>query len=99
AFGGTSISYAGYEALFGRRAEAPVRLEATPIYMYWRAAPERIAAYNASMKLILILRNPAERAVSQWEMEFSREAETENFDIALEREREFLSEHPGKHHR
>src|SRR5262249_262451 len=40
--------------------------DATPIYLYWEAAPARIAAYNPRMKWVLLLRQPAERAHSHW---------------------------------
>ena len=48
--------YAPYHALFG----APDRCwgEATPIYLYWPNALERIRAYNPAMKLILLFRDP-----------------------------------------
>ena len=46
--------------------------EASPIYMYWNAAPYRIWSYNPDMKWLLILRNPVERAYSAWNMEVRR---------------------------
>lgn len=69
--------YAPYHALFGD----PDRLwgEATPIYLYWPNALERIRAYNPAMRLILIFRDPIERAWSHWKMEFARGKETEPF--------------------
>jgi Sulfotransferase domain len=83
-------NYGKYESLFGSDAHAIVRLEATPIYMYWAPVASRLAAYNPETKLIMILRDPVERAISQWEMEFSRGTETEAFESALEREGEHL---------
>ena len=35
--------YARYHAMYAPRAEVRVIGDRTPIYMYWRAAPERIA--------------------------------------------------------
>lgn len=69
--------YAPYHALF----EDPERIwgEATPIYLYWPNALERIRAYNPAMKLILLFRDPVERAWSHWKMEYARGAETEPF--------------------
>jgi hypothetical protein len=83
--------YDAYESLFKCGANTIVRLEATPIYMYWLSVASRLAAYNPEIKLIMMLRDPVERAISQWEMEFSRGAESEVFEIALERERECIS--------
>jgi hypothetical protein len=44
-----------------------------------RNSLERIAAYNPRMRLILIFRDPIERAWSHWKMEYARGAETESF--------------------
>jgi hypothetical protein len=49
--------------------------EATPIYLYWPKSLERIAAYNPAMQLIVMLRDPVERAWSHWRMEYARGAE------------------------
>jgi hypothetical protein len=61
--------------------------EATPIYMYWKEAPERIREYNAKMKLIILLRNPIDRAYSHWNMERSRKLETLPFFDAVKTRR------------
>ena len=42
--------------------------EATPKYIDAPEAIQRIANYNPSVRLILILRNPIDRAYSQWSM-------------------------------
>ena len=57
--------------------------EATPIYMYWEAAPERIWRYNPAMRIVVILRNPIERAYSHWAMEVGRGADDLSFADAL----------------
>jgi hypothetical protein len=69
--------YAAYHAMF----EEDGRLwgEATPIYLYWPPALARIRAYNPACKLILILRDPVERAWSHWQMEYAKGKETEPF--------------------
>ena len=46
--------------------------DATPVYLYWSQAMHRIHAYNPEMKVIVLLRNPIERAYSHWNMEISR---------------------------
>jgi len=53
--------------------------EATPIYSYWPNALERIAAYNPAMRLILLFRDPVQRAWSHWKMEYAKGKETEPF--------------------
>lgn len=46
--------------------------EATPIYCYWPEIAPELQRYNPQLKLILILRDPVERAISQYVMERSR---------------------------
>ncbi len=43
-------------------------LEATPRYLYPEYVPKRVFDYNPNIKLIIILRNPTERAFSAWNM-------------------------------
>jgi len=43
--------------------------ESTPIYSYWKPSLKRIFDYNPEMKLIILLRNPIERAYSHWNKE------------------------------
>lgn len=62
--------------------------EATPMYMYWRSAPERIKTYNPRMKIIILLRNPVERAFSHWNMERQFKVEPLSFWDGLHAEPE-----------
>lgn len=57
--------------------------EATPIYIYWPQAIERLARYNPDAKIIIGLRHPACRALSHWKMETVRCAETLSFAQAI----------------
>ena len=91
--------HAGYHAHF--RPDGPaLRGEATPIYIYWPGALERICAYNPAIRLVLMLRDPVERAWSHWRMETSRGVEREPFGWCIRRGRQrlFASE-PWGHHR
>jgi hypothetical protein len=91
--------YGAYHAQFD--AEAPgLKGEATPIYVYWPRSLERIKAYNPRMRLILMLRDPVERAWSHWRMEFARGAETQAFSWCIREGRQRLFEgEPWGHHR
>ena len=60
--------------------------EATPISLYWDQAAERIWRYNSAMRLIVILRNPIERAYSHWAMEHRRGNDPLSFSLALDHE-------------
>jgi hypothetical protein len=60
-----------------------IRGEATPIYVYWPDALARIAAYNATARLIIGLRHPTYRAFSHWRMETERGLESLSFEEAI----------------
>jgi hypothetical protein len=55
-----------YEALFDPAPAGTLRGESTPLYLYDRAAVERIHATLPDAKLIVIVRDPVERAHSNW---------------------------------
>lgn len=45
-----------------------ITFEATPGYLYRMPVPERIFLYNRAIKLIILVRNPVDRAYSSWNM-------------------------------
>ena len=57
--------------------------DATPSYLYWPRALERIRDYRPEMRLIASFRDPIERAFSQWSMEFSRFPDYPDFATAI----------------
>lgn len=61
--------------------------EVTSDYIYWPPAMERIARYNPKMKIIVSLRNPADRAFSHWNMRRAKNQEQLDFIDAIDRER------------
>lgn len=91
--------YAPYHAQFD--AAGPlIRGEATPIYLYWPRSLERIAAYNPKARIIVMLRDPVERAWSHWKMEYARGAETEAFAWCIRQgRRRLLAAQPWGAHR
>jgi hypothetical protein len=69
--------------------------EVTADYLYYPRALDRIAAYNAQMKIIVSLRNPTERAFSQWNMRREKNQEPLEFIDALKHDREIgLAKNP-----
>lgn len=90
--------YAGYHGRFPDFDGRP-RGEATPIYLYWPNSLERIQAYNPAARLIVMLRDPVERAWSHWKMEFARGAEARPFAWCIRegRQRLFDAEPWGAH--
>jgi hypothetical protein len=94
----TVPDYGALHAAFPAKDDRP-RGEATPIYLYWPNSLERIARYNPAMKLILLFRDPVERAWSQWRMEYARGWESEPFAWCIRegRARVDSAEAPGFH--
>ena len=68
----------------------PVRLglagEVTPSYLYWKPAMERIWNYNRQIKLVILLRNPIDRAFAHWNMQRFKDREPLDFLTALKEE-------------
>jgi hypothetical protein len=65
--------------------------EASPNYMFLPHVPERLAATLPEAKLIVLLRNPTDRAYSHYHHVFRRKIETLPFEQALAKEDERLS--------
>ena len=73
------IDYREYHKHFNFSEKKKVFGESTPIYIWWKDSIKRIFEYNNKIKLIVILRNPIDRAFSHWNMEISRNNEVRNF--------------------
>jgi hypothetical protein len=65
----------------------PMTGEATPYYLFHPHAPKRVAQIMPKAKLIVLLRNPVERAYSQYWLE-SQENESLPFEDAIAQEEE-----------
>jgi Sulfotransferase family len=55
-----------YEALFAAAPPGTLKGESTPFYLYNRGAQQRIKTLVPAAKLIVVLRDPVERAHSNW---------------------------------
>ena len=84
-----------YELLHRHFRKRPVRLlpvrlglagEVTPSYLYWKPAMERIWNYNRQIKLVILLRNPIDRAFAHWNMQRFKDREPLGFLDALKEE-------------
>ena len=60
--------------------------EATPSYLFDPQVPERLARIVPDARLIALLRNPVDRAYSQYQMEVRRGKEARSFEEATEEE-------------
>ena len=66
----------------------PVTFDASGYYLYHPYAAGRLAADLPGVQVVVLLRDPVERAFSAYRHEFARGFETESFDLALELEDE-----------
>jgi len=82
-FGNLNPDYTKYHKHFSPNNDHQTIGEATPIYMYWNQAIERIHRYNPQIRLIAVLRNPIKRAFSHWNMERDRNREDRSFLEAI----------------
>lgn len=91
----TSVTdLAAYRALFdGVRGEKAIG-EASAIYLYYyETTPERIQRHVPDAKLIVMLRNPVERAYSSFVYLVAEGYETLDFERALEEEERRILDH------
>lgn len=86
-----------YFKAFPNYKNQPLIGEATPIYMYGTQIAQRIHRYNPSIKLIFLLRDPLQRALSQYRMELQRGNETLSLSRALLAEPFRLWKHRNNH--
>ena len=64
--------------------------EASPYYIFHPHVPKRVSELAPEVKLIALLRNPADRAYSHYHHEVRKGFETLSFEDAIEREKERL---------
>lgn len=83
--------YEEYHQHFNFKAKKLIYGEITPSYIYCQETPRRIYEYNPRIKIIAILRNPIDRAYSQWNMNRKEGTESLSFEeaIRIEKERAF----------
>jgi len=72
-----------YSNSFTHCSGAEIRGEATPIYMYLPDIAAELKRYNSELKVIVMVRDPAERAISHYYMESARGKENLPLWLAL----------------
>ncbi len=92
-----------YHASFPRRTLAPdgtatITGEATPYYLFDRRVPERVASFLPAVKLVALLRNPVDRAYSQYQMTLRKGQEDRSFEEAVDDEHAFLRDAADRRH-
>jgi len=79
-----------YRAHFPFRSAGALTFESSPYYLFHPLAAARIAADLPGVKLLVLVRDPVERAYSAYTHERARGFETEPFERAIELEPERL---------
>ncbi len=82
------------DELFAKRRPGSVLLDATPAYLYMPGCLAALKRHNPAMRVITVLRDPAERARSHHALEKARGWEKLDFAHALRVEDERLAEDP-----
>ena len=84
------VSGVDYEQLhkhYPPLAPSTVAGDCTPSYIYHALAAERIWKYNPKIKLLVLLRNPVDRAFAHWNMQRFRGREPLDFFDAVREEK------------
>jgi hypothetical protein len=75
-------------------ASSTIAGDCTPSYLYHEPAAERISKYNPKIRLLIILRNPVERAFAHWNMQRFKGREPLDFFDAVREEQTRISGAP-----
>ena len=75
-----------YRSFFDHCGDVSIRGEATPIYMFLPEIARELARYNPELKLIVLLHDPVERALSHYYMQKNRGKEHRPLWLALAKE-------------
>ncbi len=86
-FSGGLVNYELLHDHFRPMARSTIAGECTPSYLYHPSAAERIWNYNPQIKLLVLLRNPVERAFAHWNMQRFKGREPLDFFDALKEEK------------
>lgn len=82
-----------FNEYFSKVKDQPLIGEITPSYVYFPDVPERIfSTLGPDVKIILMIRNPVDRAISHYKMHHSRGNENLSFSEAAEAEKSRLEQ-------
>nr|XP_061838227.1 heparan sulfate glucosamine 3-O-sulfotransferase 2-like [Nerophis lumbriciformis] len=69
-----------YRSLMPRTLDSQITLEKTPSYFVTREAPRRISSMSHQTKLIVVVRNPVTRAISDYTQTLSKKPDLPTFE-------------------
>lgn len=81
--GGAPEAINGYHAAYAGHEQTRYWADCTPVYMYWPVVAQRLAQYNPAARILVLLRDPADRAISHWNMDHRRDVEPKSLLSAL----------------
>ena len=82
----STVEYKQLHKHYPLLAPSAIAGDCTPSYLYHEPAAERIWKYNPKIKLLIILRNPVDRAFAHWNMQRFRGREPLDFFDAVREE-------------
>jgi hypothetical protein len=83
----SEVDYQKLHKHYPSLARSTVAGDCTPSYIYHKPAAERIWKYNPKIKLLILLRNPVDRAFAHWNMQRFRGREPLDFFDAVREEK------------
>jgi hypothetical protein len=73
-----------YHALFDDNSASKLKGEASVSYLFYKNVPQKIKAYNTDAKIIIMLRNPIDRAFSHYLMDYRLGLVTDSFEDIID---------------
>uniref|UniRef100_A0A8C9R7Y1 Sulfotransferase n=1 Tax=Scleropages formosus TaxID=113540 RepID=A0A8C9R7Y1_SCLFO len=70
-----------YRGLMPRTLDSQITMEKTPSYFVTREAPRRISSMSRNTKLIVVVRNPVTRAISDYTQTLSKKPDIPTFEV------------------
>ena len=74
-----------YHNLFDNNSESKLKGEASVSYLFYKNVPQKIKTYNPEAKIIIMLRNPIDRAFSHYLMDYRLGLVSDSFEDIIGR--------------
>ena len=74
-----------YHNLFDNNSESKLKGEASVSYLFYKNVPQKIKTYNPEAKIIIMLRNPIDRAFSHYLMDYRLGLVSDSFEDIIDR--------------
>ena len=73
-----------YHNLFDNNSESKLKGEASVSYLFYKNVPQKIKTYNPEAKIIIMLRNPIDRAFSHYLMDYRLGLVSDSFEDIID---------------